>query len=211
MVIITNLRGGGYNGKQIITRQALQRHFNFEVSSSKLSDIMISEDECDASEDNCMFHKKKLRRGISNYHGINTNNSIKDSIILTPSTNDLHREENSSRRFLKRQRCRTLFNKSEGDCANPLSIFKLPSMRPLPGLHNQNEGIYNEPRSGVFSSSEGKRHCKYKVIFHNKTTTSSEASGNQILNQDAMKMKNDNIRDRKFVDLRYIDGSSETY
>ena len=49
-VVISNLRGG-YNGKQIITRKAIHRHFNVELSSSNLADFV--------SEDECSTHKKK--------------------------------------------------------------------------------------------------------------------------------------------------------
>ena len=182
MVIVTNLRGA-YNGKQIITRQALRRHFNFEVSSSKLSGSNVSDANYN-NEGNCMFHKKKkLKRGISNYNGMNMNNSMKDDIILSHSC-DLYPEENSSRFPNKqRSRIRRYFNKSEGDCANMVSIVRLPHVRPP--LHNESEVSQNEPRSGVFSSSYRKRNCKYKVIFNNKTT--SEASAIPVVNQDTIK------------------------
>jgi hypothetical protein len=195
MVVIMNIRGG-YNGKQIITRKALRRHFNVEVSSTNLGDCV--------TEDNRGIHKKKHNRvNISKCPNFMTINPCvtKDSVILSPTYEAYSCGGNSSR-FQSRQKSRTrrYFNKSEGDSANTGPLLRTP--RSL--IHNESELNPTETRRSILSSSDRKRSCKYKVVFSNPTTSdiSSNAqpsSHGSIINESSRKK-----------DLIYIDGSTYT-
>ena len=197
-VVISNLRGG-YSGKQIITRKAIHRHFNIELSSSNLADF-VSEDECSTYKKKRKCSKlSKCAKCIAINHCCSTNSAI------TSPNNETYSHEESSR-FQNRQRSKTryFFNKSEGHDANTFPLTR-KSVLQSP-VHRGSEITQNEPKSGVFSKSDGKRSCKYKVVFSNRAT-SDTSSTTQPSKQDPVRKKDESIR-RNFMDVRYIEGST---
>ena len=199
MVVVMRLRGG-YNGKQIITRKALQRHFNVEVSSTNLVDCV--------SEDNRVIHKKKHKCVdiLKCPKCISINPCCtKDSVILSPTYEACSCENSSKFQSRRRSRNRRYFNKSEGDSANMCPLIRMPHERSL--IHIESEFNQTEPRTSILSSSDRKRSCKYKVVFSNRTKSDNTSSNAQPSNQGSINIRNENIRKK---DFRYIDGSTET-
>ena len=210
---ITKIRGGQNNGKQIITRQALCRHFNVEAPSS----YYVSEDM-----NTTMFQRGTLRKGGQVYHGLSLKSRFNKSIISNPPFHSYANGENSSR-FRTRQKSRTFrfFNKSEGD--NHSSIVYRFS--PAPSLlgpddskssqsesRSRTKSSTTEARSSIIqSSNDGKQqNCKYKVVFNNSRSINNEVSSGSNSNHEAKLLTNkDNIQ-RIVMSLKYIDCSTET-
>ena len=199
----------GNNGRQIITRQALCRHFAIEAHSS----YYVSEDK-----DNLRLQRKKLRSRGQLYHGIPFQNHIDDSIISNPPFYTYANGENSSKlRAQGKSRTRKLFNKSEGDDCSIVFRFSPPPSLSGP---DEDKTSQSESRSKTKSSTtEGKssmmqssseEKCKYKVIFNTNRGNSSEASSCPCTNQETKyRIQNDNIQ-RIVSDFKYIDSTTET-
>ena len=76
-------------------------------------------------------------------------------------------------------------------------------------MRNEVEDSQNERRSRVFPNNDRNRSCKYKVVFKNNVTT-REAYSMPVSKQSSIKINSDDIHAKR-VDLRYINGSTETY
>ena len=195
----------GNNGRQVITRQALCRHFNVESPSSYYVDEDINR---------MMYHKSS--RSI--YHGLSLR--YNDSIISNPPCYSYANGEYSSKfRTQKTSRTRRFFNKSEGDDCSLVFRFSPP-----PSLVCQDESKSSrsenrsrtrssttEGRYSLQSSSDGKqKNCKYKVVFNNNRPNSSDAASGPISSQESKQhAKDDNIANL-VIDLKYIDCSIDT-
>ena len=199
---LTKLHNGN-NGRQIITRQALYRHFNIdEHPSYYLGDDL----DCPRLQRNTLRNFGKM------YHGIPLN----ESIISNPPFYSYANGENSSKfRTHGRSRVRRLFNKSEGDDCSIVFRF---SPAPSSTIQDESKSSQSEMRSKTKSSTtEGKlsimqssseEKCKYKVIFNTIRGSSSETSTGPNSNQEtSLKLKNDNIQNIS-LDLKYIDCSA---
>ena len=109
-------------------------------------------------------------------------------------------------RFQARQRSRTryFFNKSEGHGSSTFPLTRKSVVRSP--VHIGSEITQTEPKSGIFPRSDGKRSCKYKVVFNNRGT-SDTSSTTQPSKQDPIRTRDESIR-RTFMDVRYIEGST---
>ena len=163
-VQIKKLQCGTYNKKQIITRNALCRHFDVKVSSSKSRDY-ASEDELGiGSKNRCSTsgnHTKKYINTIDKY-----------GIILSPLKKDIKVKDKKG----KCSRIPHIVNKSTGECSNPNSIVSAPLLRS--SFRKENEYYRNESsKSSKFrSSGDEKINCKYKVVFNNRNSSSEACS-----------------------------------
>ena len=209
---LTKIRGG-YIGKQIITRQALCRHFNVEAPSS----YYVSEDM-----NTTMFQRYNLRNGRQVYQGSYLKSCFDKSIISSPPFHSYANGENSSK-FQTRQKTRTrnFFNKSEGD--NRSSIVYRFSPAPSLLCQDESKSSQSESRSrakssttdsrpSIMQSSSDRKHpnCKYKVVFNSNRSIANEVpSGSNSNHETKSSVKNDNLQ-RIVMNLKYIDFSTET-
>ena len=164
LVQIKKIQCGTYNKKQIITRNALCRHFDVKVSSSKSRDY-ASEDELGiGSKNRCSTsgnHAKKYLNTLDKY-----------GIILSPLKEDIKVKDKKG----KCSRAPHIVNKSTGECSNPNSIVSAPLLRS--SFRKENEYYRNESsKSSKFrSSGDEKINCKYKVVFNNRNSSSEACS-----------------------------------
>ena len=202
LVQLTKLHKGN-NGRQIITRQALYRHFNIDEHPS----YYLGDDiDCPRLQRNTLRNCGKM------YHGI----PFTDSIISNPPFYTYANGENSSKlRTGGRSRVRRLFNKSEGDDCSIVFRF---SPAPSSTIPDESKSSQSEMRSKTKSSTtEGKlsimqssseEKCKYKVVFNTIRGSSSDTSTCPNANQETtLKIKNDDIQNI-ILDLKYIDCST---
>ena len=164
MVQIKKIQCGTYNKKQIITRNALCRHFDVKVSSSKSRDY-ASEDELGiGSKNRCstsVNHTKKYINTLDKY-----------GIILSPLKEDIKVKDKKG----KCSRGPHIVNKSTGECSNPNSIVSAPLLRS--SFRKENEYYRNDSSkcSKFRSSGDEKINCKYKVVFNNRNSSSEACS-----------------------------------
>ena len=119
MLTIPKLRGGCL-GKQIITRKALSRHLNIELSSRIPGDCV--------SGNNRVLYKikssvdmSKCPKSISIKQG-----SSKDNVIPNPAY-EVYSCENSSRfQSRPKSRAKRFFSKSEGNSLTTYPMDKMP-------------------------------------------------------------------------------------
>ena len=164
LVQIKKIQCGTYNKKQIITRNALCRHFDVKVSSSKSRDY-ASEDELGiGSKNRCSTsgnHTKKYINTLDKY-----------GIILSPLKEDIKVKDKKG----KCSRAPHIVNKSTGECSNPNSIVSAPLLRS--SFRKENEYYRNDSSkcSKFRSSGDEKINCKYKVVFNNRNSSSEACS-----------------------------------
>ena len=164
LVQIKKIQCGTYNKKQIITRNALCRHFDVKVSSSKSRDY--------ASEDELGIGSKN-RCGTSGNHTKKYLNTLdKYGIILSPLKEDIKVKDKKG----KCSRAPHIVNKSTGECSNPNSIVSAPLLRS--SFRKENEYYRNDSSkcSKFRSSGDEKINCKYKVVFNNRNSSSEACS-----------------------------------
>jgi len=164
LVQIKKLQCGTYNKKQVITRNALCRHFDVKVSSSKSRDY--------ASEDELGIGSKNICSTSGKHNKKYINTLDKYGIILSPLKEDIKVKDKKG----IRSRAPHIVNKSTGECSNPNSIVSAPLLRS--SFRKENEYYRNESsKSSKFrSSGDEKINCKYKVVFNNRNSSSEACS-----------------------------------
>ena len=164
LVQIKKIQCGTYNKKQIITRNALCRHFDVKVSSSKSRDY--------ASEDELGIGNKNRCSTSGNHTKKYINTLDKYGIILSPLKEDIKVKDKKG----KCSRAPHIVNKSTGECSNPNSIVSAPLLRS--SYRKENEYCRNDSSkcSKFRSSGDEKINCKYKVVFNNRNSSSEACS-----------------------------------
>jgi hypothetical protein len=188
-------------GNQIITRKALRRHFNIELSSRILGDCV--------SEDNLMHYKIKYSVGTSKCpKNIIINPCFtKDNVIPIPACEECSRENSSRFQSRPRSGTRRIFTRSEGNSLSTCPMDRIPFLRSP--IHNKSKIDILEPRFALFLNSDGQHNHKVMPVFCTNRTTSDTSSNAQSFKQDSIKTQHE-IVCAKFMDLRYIDDTTET-